>query len=837
MKKGGVGLATFLVAVSPGGASIAQALPMADAQQIAAATKDRPRLNPYGRDINITAPLQFNNRILGEVAVLLTQDDRFLVDSQDFLRFVKPLLTPEAEAALARTLEGRPTFEAGVLADAGIWLEYDPDQLALLVIKIDPANRVMESLYETGRAEAPADAPEPFSAYLNSNMVMSYRHADGDAPAPSLFLEGAARFGSVVFEADVQGSEDLFDGKYRVLRRYARMVYDQPEDFRRWYLGDLTPETRGRQGFVEMGGVGVSRQRLRFDTFRNNVLTGGRQLLLQEAATIRVLRNGVFQREFRLDPGQYDISGLPLDTGSNDVRLEIQSESGRVESLAYRAYVDAIDLEPGDYEYGAYLGVTSATSFGGRDYEDGRLAFSGFWRKAFVNMPAIGLGMQLSEDIQTMSGQSQVILRNGARLGVDGSLSNSPDGSGYAYALSYDYAADGGDSYSSWNFVADYTSEDYATIGGFFANPTSWTFSGSYSRRLSENWYGNLNASYRVSRSDVLDDAYSIGLSSTYRVNPQWSVRMGAEAADYGNLLGDRRSRGVGVTFALIWQPRYDRRGEAQYSSASNMGSVRYQQMSSGQAGSVGYSLASTYNDGPGSLSGQIDYVGNRFDASLSHAAYGRSFSNVTDDQISTLRIGSSIATAGGRVGIGRHIGDSFALVYPHASLGDRDVIAGDSLQDGRRTAVSGPLGAAVFNRLSAYANQSVRYDVIAPPIGYNIGEGVRRVHPAYRSGYAIEVGGAKFVSAVGRLTGRGDKPAALMSGRLRALDDAEAGPELFFTNSAGRFAVQNLEPGKRYRVELFSDPAAEFEFTVPADNEGLLDLRVVSVPIDVPED
>ena len=52
-----------------------------------------------------------------------------------------------------------------------------------------------------------------------------------------------------------------------------------------------------------------------------------------------------------------------------------------------------------------------------------------------------------------------------------------------------------------------------------------------------------------------------------------------------------------------------------------------------------------------------------------------------------------------------------------------------------------------------------------------------------------------------------------------------------------GRFAVQNLEPGKRYRVELFSSPVRGFEFTVPEDNEGLLDLQVVNVPLDVPED
>ncbi len=120
--------------------------------------------------------------------------------------------------------------------------------------------------------------------------------------------------------------------------------------------------------------------------------------------------------------------------------------------------------------------------------------------------------------------------------------------------------------------------------------------------------------------------------------------------------------------------------------------------------------------------------------------------------------------------------------------------------------------------------------------MGYDVGEGILRVRPTYRSGYAIEVGSAAFVSALGRLVGNQDKPLALTSGRLRSLDEPEAEPQLFFTNSVGRFAIQNLEPGKRYRVELFTQPAQGFEFTVPEDSDGLLDLSVVNIPIDVVE-
>ena len=801
------------------------------------AAQQRPNINPYDRYIAMTVPLNFNRRVLGEMPVLLTRDDRFIVESAGFKRLIDPLLTPEAQAELAARLEGVESFAPEEINTTGIRLEYDPDQLAVLVLRIDPTKRSIESLFQGGRPDEPGVAPEDFSAYLNTNMLVQRRNSTGDVATPSVYLNGAVRFKHLVFETDIQGREDLFTGDYEVDRRYARFVYDEPEAFRRWYLGDMDPETRGRQGYIQMGGVGVARQRQRFESFRNNVLAGGRQLVLQEASTVRVLRNGVFVREFRLDPGQYDLSNLPLETGSNDVQLEIQNESGRTETVAYSAYLDAIDLEPGDYEYGAYLGVTNTGLFGSPEYNDGELAFTGYWRKAFENRPALGIGLQASEQVQNLTGQSQIILKNGARARLDASVSNSDRGGGYAYALSYDLAVDQGDTYDSWTFVADYTSEDYASLGNATAqNPISWIFTGAYSHRFSADWLANATASYRMSRSAFLDDSYTLGATTTYRVTPEWGLQFGAEYTDYGNTFGTTRD-GFGFTVALIWSPRYDRRGEARYSSARNTGSVRFQQSSENRVGSWGYSVQSTYDDGPGTVSGQVDYVGNRFDASLSHTTFGQSFSNITEEQVTTLRLGSSIATTGGKVAMGRNIYDSFAIVYPHETLGDHPVIVGESFARGNYTARSGALGPALSNTLTSYVNQSVRYDVLDAPLGYDIGEGILRVRPTYKSGYSVQVGSDAFVSALGRIVGNGGRPAALLSGRVRPVDEPNAEPELFFTNSVGRFAVQKLKPGKTYRVDLFTSPSAGFEFTVPADNEGLLDMQTVTLPIDVPEE
>src|SRR5690606_29882207 len=152
-------------------------------------------------------------------------------------------------------------------------------------------------------------------------------------------------------------------------------------------------------------------------------------------------------------------------------------------------YLDSIELEPGDYEYGAYLGVTNSGTFGSPDYSDGSLAFSGFWRKAFMNKPAVGLGLQASETVQNITGQTQFILGNGACLHVAASASNCDPGPCYAYALSYDIFVDLGANYDSWQVVAELTPEEYAILDNEFrSNPTSCVFTGAYSHQFTEDW-------------------------------------------------------------------------------------------------------------------------------------------------------------------------------------------------------------------------------------------------------------------------------------------------------------------------------------------------------------
>ncbi|BCA63078.1 hypothetical protein HMP09_2312 [Sphingomonas sp. HMP9] len=791
----------------------------------------RPDINPYDRDIALTVPLTYRDRTLGEVPVLLTHDDRFVVDTQPFLKLLRPLLNDVAQSKLAAILAGTKTFTSADLATSGVSLDYDPGSLSVVVLRIAPDERTIEPLFTTPTRddEKPDLQPAFVSGYLNANLAVNKLWGLQDRLSrPSFYVNGAIRVGPVVVEGDLQYAEELglTGGTYRFDRNTLRLVYDQPEQFRRWYLGDLSPEIRGQQGYVQMGGIGVSRQRQRFDQFRAALLQGNRQLILQRPSTVDVYRNGSLLKQFRLDAGSYDVSALPLVTGGNDVQVEVRDDSGGVQSLNYASYLDPIDLQPGDFEYAGYLGKTSRR-FGRTPIYDGDLAFTGFYRKAFLDRPAIGVGVQASKQVQVVTGQTQFVLANSGRIQFDlGASRARRHGGGYSSGVTYDQIFDRAGLIDSFTVRADYLSRRFAGLGYIDPdNSSSWSFNAQYARAITFDWTALIGASYIRSRG-TFGDTSRVNASVSYRLSRGWSVRGGADYTRYGT--GSSRRNGLGFSASIIVQPSYRDRAEARHDSSIGTSSVSYVHASSNRIGALGYGGLVSRDAGDANVQAFADYTGNRFDASVSHSAFGTGFGRIGDQQITSLRVGTAIAFADGQFGVGRRINDSFAILYPHPTLKGHSVVAGQSIAGNDYLSKSGFLGGAVNGYLSSYVTQSVQYDVDNPPPGYDVGLGVVRVKPFYRSGYKLEVGSDAFVSAVGNLLLATGKPVSLIGGRVIDLDRKDA-PLVFFTNSVGRFAIQNLRPANRYRVELYGT-AATFDFVIPKDTHGLVDLQTVKL-------
>ena len=796
----------------------------------------RPDINPYDRDIEMTVPLTFQSRSLGDVPLILTADDRFEIETETFLSLMVPILNDEAHSSLSSKLGTLPYFGTQDLDTTGVGLSYDPTSLSVVVVDVSPEQRATEDLFAPPRDDVSDVTMDPanLSGFLNLSVVGTYIWEGSQMDPPTVNFDGAVRLGPVVFEGDAQLGQSfgLTEDSYKFSRNYARLVYDQPEQYRRWFLGDLDPETRGQQSFVSMGGVGVVRQKRRFNAFRSAVLQSNRQLIVQRDSTVRFLRNGSLYRELRLQPGSYDFSSLPLIVGSNDIEIQVTDNTGAVQNLSYQQYLDPIDLDPGDHEYGAYIGPTSRRFGRAPDYR-GPVAFSGFYRKAFLNAPAIGIGLQASKDVQTLTGQTQFVLGNGGRLLLDAGGSNSKTaGQGFAGGVGYEHFFERNGLSDSFTLRADYISPHFATLSNLDGlNSTAASVSGQYTRQFSLKFLTTSTATYLKGRNGR-GDSYRIGTTGYYRFNREWTFRAGVDYAKFTS--GLARSDGFSVSIGLVFQPDYRRRAEARYESREDLKELSYNQSALNQLNSFGFGAVVAEENSGARAQGYATYTANRFDAAVSHASFGPSISDFGAVNATSVRVGSTLAFADGVFGIGRRINDSFMLLSAHENLGDRSVVAGQSLAENKYISKSGALGPAVNNFLGSYSTQSVQYDVEDPPTGYDVGSGVFRVFPTYKSGYAARVGTDAFVTAMGTLMLTDDKPVSLIGGRV-TLQDVQEGdspkPLSFFTNSVGRFAIANLLAGRRYLVETYGPNGTvdkSFEFTVPADTDGLVNLDIV---------
>lgn len=779
--------------------------------------------SPAGAPTRLLVPVVRSGRVFGDVLADLYADGQIRFERVTLLARLSPLLSEEGRQAFATALNQAPMLSADDVARAGITLGYDPTLLEIYVEAIDPQIAALQSLGAVASEQSLPITLEPSrtSAYLN--LIGDFRADEvNEFQTPGLLLTGAIRHRGVVLEFDGGVDREIApDGGF--YRRFARLVYDQPQQNRRWSAGDVQVSTLGLLGGVFVGGVGVEKGRRVFNDFGPLTSLGGQEILLDRDATVEVLVAGQQVETLQLRAGPYDLSRLRAEYSGRNAQLFITDVTGRRQLEDFDTFLDPGSLAPGETEYSAALGFIP-DGFGNQPTYTSSPAFSGFYRRGISNRLTLGGAVQISDGVQVAGGEliaSPVRLPGRFDLGL---AVSSGQGFGMAARMGYSLRFGDPDLGRQFSINAEYQNAQFATIIDRINIGRAETFSltANYSQRLSERTAMVVGASwferdgFRANRSIFADVVH-------YRRN--YRITAGAE---YGE---DFFDRSFGVRVAISIPLGRSTRADVSYNSRRDDFRAIASRSFEDRVGSWGYDVGLRRSQGTSSIDASGTYVGNRFFARGFATSSGRGLSSIGDNPNARVQIGTALAFADGAFGIGRPIVDSFVLATPHEELEDRRVVLGSSVQVGRPDATSGPLGAALSGRLSSYNQQSIIYD-LGGDGGIDIGTGIETVEPPYRSGYRLTVGTGLTVTAFGFLnlpTGR----AGLMAGSVTAVDDAEFQAQPFFTNSAGRFAIIGLRPGYTYEVRL-ADPVAIYRIEVPADSDTLLQLdEITIVPAD----
>lgn len=756
---------------------------------------------------------------LGDADAQIAADDTLLVSVAQINELFGRRLDAARLAQLGQVqaVDGFATIAA--YAARGFIMRFDKRTFELTV-SVATADRAVQTI-----ALADLDTqiigefaePASFSAYLNIRGSLDYVHTgfDKGLTDPFFLFDGAMRIAPFVVEAE--GGWDGIDRRF--VRSGTRVVYDDAKRLLRWTAGDLQAQNRGFQGLLDVAGVGIVRSYALLEPQRNVAPRGGRTFSVARNATVEALVNGRPIRTLRLQPGTYNLSDFPFAQGGNDVELIITDDTGQREVISFSTFVERTQLAPGLSEFSLNVGVLTRRESNLSYTNDP--AVTGFYRRGLNEFLTVGANFQYARE-SYLVGAEAVLGTSLGTIGADVAVSQIQNlGSGWAANFSLERITQSEQGSASLLAAIELRSRRFGAVEQLFPdNPYDYNVSVSYNRSLGRQSFIGIQGRYAHGRDAVVDER-SARLTFGRRLGNFTNLTFDAEWSN--GVRGDDKS------FRISLVRRFGTRTSARAEFDGRDNRVRLGAQSSGGYGIGAWSVSGNADIGKEAIAVNAagNYVSNRADIGVAHAATYSPDSRGIVDQRTSLRLGSSIAFAGGMFTVGRPINDSFAIVRPFK--GSKDLRIEVEPAQGSAQARSGVLGPALFGQLTSYSARTLTYDAPEAPAGLDIGTGSLRTFAPYRSGYVVTVGSDYNVMAIGTLLESG-QPLDLKAGFAQEVGGEKRKVELF-TNREGRFAAAGLKPG-RWRIEIAGPPPIVYDLVIPETAEGVVRIGEL-VPMD----
>lgn len=806
----------------------------AGADRAPAAEPGIPPINPTGRVLDMAVPLHYRSFYLGDLAIRITPEQTVQAPMADVLRLVAPLLRPDAIERLKQSGgTGEAYADLARLSQDGFAFSFDP--AAVQVVFEPTVAQKLEGNISIHTRQQPLDSPNrvdaaAFAAFLNLRSGADYVGYSGSGgeglKAPRLDLEGAIRWKDVVLEAEGAYEPDdasfFGQGGAGFKRRGARLIRDFEDQAIRATAGDIYMLGASFQATPDILGISLERSVSKLQPGRNTRSTSRRTFRLERPSNVDVVVNGLSVRKLRLDPGDYNLSDLPVSAGSNDLVLLIEDDVGHSEKLEFSLFSDSTLLTPGQSEWSVAAGVLTDFAGGEPAYETDRPFISGFYRRG-LSESLTGEAHMQGDGETVMSGAGVLFGGSLGLFALEAAASMGREG-GWGAAFNGNYSlADIEDGFGHRHRIrlsAKLRTPDFTLPDTDGPAHSDWlALSASYGAQLPLNVAASLSAGYGfgqfhgedsfgadLSFSRPFGRDLSMGVATGYHVR-------GGEADDLNVLLRlqYRPDAHSGISATV------DARNQRSTVSASR----EFGAGAGGWQTSVDVTHERADDDGSGddvSLNAAAHYTGNRANVSVSQDSRFLGLEGDIRDQRTSVRLETAIALADGHVAVGRPVSNGFAIISPHAGLKDNTITVGKGA--GGYQARTDFLGPALLPSVSSYTLNRVEYDVADLPPGYDLGDGVFDLQPRHKSGYALKVGSDYTVTALGTLQDSEGAPLALVTGAAIEKGGSAKKVEIF-TNRDGRFSAQGLSPGE-WDIEMATEPGTRYLLRVPAQTVGM---------------
>lgn len=793
-----------------------------DISQRAAANSD-VNTNALNR-MELSVPLRLNGRYSGDISVRVDVKGAGNIDTKRLLSLLEPLIEKSAFENLNARVGGREAVPIMELSTDDLMIAFDPGLLEV------NANLAMSALGENniGVLSRPVpdpsqfDQPEDFTLGLGVTVSQGYVFSGGDddqfTPVRANF-EGYAQVGGFG-GTSIFYAFDLDDGKKKVFRRREiQLIKDFYRPAIRASAGDINAPITAFQGTPQLFGFSLGREYRSIKPFQNIVSSGRGSLILERDSQVDIFVNGVLSETLNLPAGRFSLTDFPVTTGSNDVQLVVEDETGRVETTAFSFFSQSGLLGEGLIDFSVTAGVPREPTNGGFDYGDDPIA-TGFVNYGLSSWLTVGANGQLRDERQQV-GASFTIGTPIGLLTTDIAQSfGQGRTTGTALGVDLQKNFDLGEVRVVTNATLIKKTREFSTLSLGTIDNTRLSLQTLFRAQFKNGMSVGLAGSLR----DEFDRADEV------RAN----VNIGKAFGDfYANLSSDYiQTDGMKdefeVTAGLTYRLGGQYTARSQYSSRNNSKLVELVRTRRRELNDLSGRLQVFQSDDDNRLLSELNFRHNRFEAELELDVTNPRGSNMEPTSSEAKwRISSFAGYSDGEIGIGRRSNEGFILASRHKSLKDSEIVVYD--QSGRRSeARIGLLGAALIPIERAYTPRGYSLSVEPLPDGYDIGSGQINVLPSIGMGYAYMIGSDASRTILGTVKNLDGEPLKLAVGTLEDVDGNPEKARQFFTNSAGRMVAERIAPGS-YILVIAGRKSKPIK--IGKNTEGLVNVGEIILP------
>ncbi len=306
------------------------------------------------------ADLVVDGTKVGAIQFSVGSGGELLLSTLDLKASLGTLLKPAIAASLFGTNRQIGVGELGLF---GIRASLDAANL-VLSIDVDPASMRPEIL----TAQEIVDPGKGEVRYKNADFAATLGGSLDFAPLWQNIGQGTqAIYGGTVrlmpgvylfgFVGEANGSLSLSPNGSSLGLDTARVLKDFPQLGSRLQAGIIDAPVVSFQGGRQLYGIAFGRKEgLPGWTLSPDLTTG--EFLLHKDATVKVFVNGNFTRQLALGAGTYHLSDLPLASGLNEVRIDIEETGLPPREIRLGIPYDQGSLGSGKIDYAIGLGAS-----------------------------------------------------------------------------------------------------------------------------------------------------------------------------------------------------------------------------------------------------------------------------------------------------------------------------------------------------------------------------------------------------------------------------------------------------------------------------------------------